>query len=126
VSERAYRDLLEIEEVEDIMAEDGPAVVIDFWSPTCGPCIAMEKDFEAVASQFGEDEVMFCKINTATHGFLAAPFKVRSTPTILFVAKGQVLDAVVGRMNAQQLGTRAEWLHGKANKKGLMSRLLGR
>ena len=47
------------------------------------------------------------RVNTGTHGFLAAPFNVRSIPTILFIHDGKVLDAVVGRMSAQQLGEKS-------------------
>ncbi|MCA9687993.1 MAG: thioredoxin family protein [Myxococcales bacterium] len=120
----AYDQLETQEEVEAIMDEGGGAVVIDFWSPTCGPCMAMARDFEHVAGQFEPGEVRFCKVNTATHGHLAAPFQIRSVPTILFIHEGKILDAVVGKMNAKQLGERAEWLLKKASKRpGLLSRL---
>ncbi|NVB42317.1 thioredoxin fold domain-containing protein [Pseudenhygromyxa sp. WMMC2535] len=109
------------------MSEDGGAAIIDFWSPSCGPCMAMAKDFEHVASQFDSDEVRFCKVNTTSHGFLAAPFNIRSVPTILFVLDGEVVDAVVGRMDAKRLGARAEWLVKKQERrgKGLLGRLFG-
>jgi thioredoxin 1 len=122
-----YDDLVDQDEVEAIMSPEGGAVVIDFWSPSCGPCMAMAKDFSQVASQFDREEVRFCKVNTATHGWLAAPFNVMSVPTILFVLDGEVKDAVVGRMDAKRLGSRAEWLLNKRNRrsKGLLGRLFG-
>jgi thioredoxin 1 len=121
-----YEDLQTEDEVEAIMGEDGEAVVLDFWSPTCGPCMAMADDFQHVAEQFDPGEVRFCKINTETHGYLAAPFKIRSVPTILFIHNGRILDAIVGKMSAQALGEKAEWLLKKKEKKpGLLSRLLG-
>lgn len=122
-----YDDLETQEQVEGIMSKEGGAVVLDFWSPTCGPCMAMADDFAHVAEQFEPGEVRFCKVNTGTHGHLAAPFNVRSVPTILFVLDGDIKDVVVGRMNAEQLGTKAEWLFEKSRKKpGLFSRILGR
>ena len=122
-----YEDLAEQEQVEAIMSPEGGAVVIDFWSPSCGPCMAMAKDFALVAEQFDPDEVRFCKVNTATHPWLAAPFKIMSVPTILFVLDGDIKDAVVGRMDAKRLGDRAEWLLGKKQRKqkGLLGRLFG-
>ena len=126
MSETPYDELVEPEEIEAIM-DGGQTVVLDFWSPTCGPCMAMAKDFEDVAAQFERNEVRFCKVNTEDHGDLAAPFKVRAVPTILFIHDGQIVDAVVGRMTAEQLGTKAEWLLEKKNRKpGLISRLLSR
>ncbi len=127
VDAKPYRDLEEVEEVEELMSEEGGAVVIDFWSPSCGPCMAMASDFEHVAAQFDSEEVAFCKVNTHSHGFLAAPFKIMSVPTILFVIDGDVVDAVVGRMDAKRLGDRAEWLVKKRKRrsKGLLGRLFG-
>lgn len=124
---RPYEDLDDEAQIEAIMSPEGGAVVIDFWSPSCGPCMAMAKDFSHVAEQFDPDEVRFCKINTGTHPWLAAPFKIQSVPTILFVLDGQVKDAVVGRMDAKRLGSRAEWLLGKKQRKqkGLLGRLFG-
>lgn len=126
-AEKFYEDLETAEEVEELMSLEGGAAVIDFWSPSCGPCMAMADDFAHVASQFDPQEVRFCKINTAAHGYLAAPFKIMSVPTILFVLDGQVLDAVIGRMDAKRLGSRAEWLLEKKERrgKGLLGRLFG-
>ena len=121
-----YEDLTTQEEVEHIMSDGGGAVIIDFWSQTCGPCRAMAGDFEHVASQFNRDEIRFCKINTGTHGFLAAPFNIRSIPTLLYVHNGNILDATVGRVSARQLGQKAEWLLKKSQRRpGLLSRLFG-
>lgn len=122
-----YEDLVDQAELEAIMSPEGGAVVIDFWSPTCGPCMAMAKDFGHVAEQFDRDEVRFCKINTASHPRLAIPFNIMSVPTILFVLDGEIKDAVVGRMDAKRLGSRAEWLLGKKQRKqkGLLGRLFG-
>lgn len=127
MSETPYDDIVDEAEIEAIMSPEGGAVVIDFWSPSCGPCMAMAKDFAHVAEQFERDEVRFCKINTTSHGWLAAPFKIMSVPTILFVLDGEIKDAVVGRMDAKRLGSRAEWLLNKKlrKQKGLLGRLFG-
>lgn len=123
--DKAYEEFETPEEVEDLMQEGGGAAVIDFWSPSCGPCVAMAPDFEAVADEFDEDPIRFIKINTGEHPWLAAPFRIRSTPTVLFVNDGEILDAVVGRMDAQRLFKRSEWLLKKATGGGLLSRLFG-
>jgi len=125
-------DALESEEqIEAIMCEGGGTVVLDFWSETCAPCLAMAADFEHVASQFDKGYVRFCKVDTENFPQLAAPFKVRSIPTLLFIHDGEILDEVVGKMSASALGEKAEWLLGKAEKataprcKGLLGRLFG-
>lgn len=125
-------DALESEEdIEAIMCPTGGTVVIDFWSETCGPCMAMAADFEHVAAQFDRGEVRFCKVDTEHFPQLAAPFRIRSIPTLLFIHDGQILDAIVGKMSAKALGEKSEWLLAKAQKaasrgrKGLLGRLFG-
>jgi thioredoxin-like negative regulator of GroEL len=124
-------DALETEEeIDAIMREGGGTVVIDFWSETCGPCLAMAADFEHVAAQFDRSEVRFCKVDTEHFGNLAAPFRIRSIPTLLFIHDGKILDAVVGKMSSSALGEKTEWLLAKAAKasrprKGLLARMFG-
>jgi thioredoxin 1 len=121
-----YDELQTQEQVEAIMQPGAGAVVIDFWSPTCGPCLAMAQDFAEVAEQFDRSEVRFCKLDTAAHPELSVAFNIRAVPTIMFVHDGKILDASVGRLSAKALGEKSEWLLGKAQKKpGLLRRLLG-
>ncbi|MEE9386570.1 MAG: thioredoxin domain-containing protein [Nannocystaceae bacterium] len=118
-----YVDLDSPEAVDEAMTRTDAPIVLDFWSPNCGPCMAMADDFAAVALQFEANEVGFYKINTGTHGHLAVPFSIRSVPTIVFAHRGQVLDAVVGKMSARQLGEKTEWLVRKTSGKGIWKRL---
>ncbi len=122
----AYQDLTEIEQVEALMAEGAGPVVIDFWSTTCGPCRAMAPHFAHVAEQFRDSPVRFVKIQTDAHPELAAPFRIRAVPTVMFVHDGQILDAVVGAMPAPRLAKKARWLANKAEGRGgLLARLFG-
>ena len=121
--ETPYEDLVTQEQVEDLMAEDGGAAIVDFWSPTCGPCMAMAPDFEAVAAEMGESRVRFCKINTGDHPHLAAPFNIRSVPTLAFVLDGEVVDVIVGKVERSRLVRRAAWLDKKASGAGFFARL---
>lgn len=62
-------------------------VLVDFWSPGCGPCRAMEPVLEAVAAR--HPEVRFAKLNAAEHPDIAWAFKVVSVPTlVLFRDRG--------------------------------------
>ncbi|MCH9683022.1 MAG: thioredoxin family protein [Deltaproteobacteria bacterium] len=125
-SAATYEDLTTPDQVEAIMQPGGGAAVLDFWSPTCGPCMAMAQDFADVAGQFDADELRFCKINTAEASELAMAFKIRSVPTILFVHDGKILDGVVGKMTAKDLGEKSEWLLAKSKRKpGLFGKLFG-
>ena len=121
-----YEDLTDPESVDALMQPGAGAVVIDFWSTTCGPCMAMAPDFAKVAEHFDDAPVRFIKIQTDAYPELAAPFKIRSVPTLLFVRNGEILDAIVGRMDAQRLAKKTIWLLDKTENRGLLSRLFGR
>lgn len=113
------------EDIEEVMGpESGPAV-IDFWSPTCGPCKSFAPHFAAVAERLKEEEIRFVKVNTQEAPRVAAAFSIRSVPTVLFVHRGEIKDAVVGTMAPDRLLARSQWLLKKAERRGLLSRLFG-
>lgn len=121
-----YEDYTDPESVDALMQSDAGAVVIDFWGSSCGPCLAMAPDFATVAEHFDGDPVRFAKIQTDAYPELAEPFKIRSVPTLLFVRNGEILDAIVGKVDAQRLAKKTIWLLDKTEKRGIISRLLGR
>lgn len=113
------------EEMEEVMGpESGPAV-IDFWSPTCGPCKSFAPHFAAVAEHFKDEAIRFIKVNTQQAPQVAAAFSIRSVPTVLFVHRGEIKDAVVGSMAPDRLLARSQWLINKAERRGFFSRLFG-
>jgi thiol-disulfide isomerase/thioredoxin len=112
-------------ELEQLMSEDGGAAILDFWSPTCGPCKAMAPAFEAVAAELSEEPIRFIRINTATQPQLAQPFHIHAVPTLLFVHDGEILDVRVGALSGPALQKKARWLLGKARGEGFFTRLFG-
>jgi len=118
-------DLKTREELEVLMSEDGGAAIIDFWSPTCGPCIAMAPHFEAVANELEDEPIRFVKINTASQPALARPFNIHSVPTLLFVNNGEILDVRVGALTGAALAKKAQWLLRKSRGEGFFSGLFG-
>ena len=51
---RHSEELETVDQLEDLMSEEGGPAIIDFWSPTCGPCRAMAPAFESVAGELAE------------------------------------------------------------------------
>lgn len=119
-------DLVSEAELERLMSEDGGAAIIDFWSPTCGPCQLMAPHFEAVADELADEPIRFIKVNTAAQAALARPFNIHSVPTLLFVNDGQILDVRVGALPGPALRKKAEWLLRKARGEGFLSGLFSR
>ena len=112
-----------LEDLEVLMGDDGGAAIIDFWSPSCGPCLAMAPHFEAVAEELKDEAIRFVKINTATQPALAQPFNIHSVPTMLFVHNGEILDVRVGALPGAALAKKAQWLLKRSRGEGLFSRL---
>jgi thioredoxin len=118
-------ELQNLGQLEDLMSEDGGPAIIDFWSPTCGPCKAMAPAFEAVAAELADEPIRFVKINTAARAQLAQPFNIHAVPTLLFVHNGEILDIRVGALSGPALAKKAQWLLRKSRGEGLFSRLFG-
>lgn len=76
-------------------------VLVDFWSPGCGPCRAMESVLEAAAAR--HPEVRFAKLNAADYPDIAWAFKVVSVPTLVLFRGGVPVDDIVGAVPAQRI-----------------------
>lgn len=119
-------DFKTLRELDELMQQDGGAAILDFWSPSCGPCKAMAPAFEAVASQLADEPIRFIRINTEAQAQLAQPFRIHAVPTLLFVNDGEILDVRVGALPGSALAKKAEWLLRKSRGEGLLSGLFGR
>jgi thioredoxin 1 len=120
------KDLSSIPAVEAVMAPGAGPAIIDFWAPWCAPCRAMAPQFEAVAHRYEGQPVAFYKVNTDAHPELAAPFHVQALPTTALVMDGQIVDVVVGAMDADRLTKKVEWLLSKHRGESWWTRLTGR
>ncbi|PIU57996.1 MAG: thioredoxin [Deltaproteobacteria bacterium CG07_land_8_20_14_0_80_38_7] len=79
---------------EEVLNSDLP-VLVDFWAPWCGPCMALGPVIENVAAEQA-GKIKVCKVNVDDSPSIAARFGVRSIPTLVLINNGEIIDQVVG------------------------------
>ncbi len=84
-------------------------VLVDFYSPTCGPCRSLAPVIEQLARQYAGRAVV-CKIDTSRHQMTASRFQIRGVPTLIFFKEGRQVDQVVGAVPGQELEQRSNKL----------------
>lgn len=78
------------------------AVLVDFYSTTCGPCMAMYDDYEDAALPFGLS-VRFLKINADKYQKVAQEYGVGALPTIIAFKNGKEVNRVSQQLSQVEL-----------------------
>lgn len=70
-------------------------VLVDFWRPGCGPCLAIEPVIEEVAKEF-KDQVVVGKLNIMEGPETARAYGIPATPTLIIFKNGKAIEKAVG------------------------------
>lgn len=87
---------------DEKVLQHGMPVLVDFWAPSCKPCLGMVPTFKSLATQF-EGKVGIAKINVDENMGTANTYKVRGLPTLILFQSGEVVDKKLGAMTEQQI-----------------------
>ncbi len=86
----------------DELINSGMPVMIDFGATWCGPCKALAPLVEGIEKEFdGKAVVGTADVDECSE--LAARFRIRNVPTVLFFKGGEMKDKSVGLVAKETL-----------------------
>ena len=89
--------------------ENDIPILVDFYSRTCGPCMAMYDDYEDAALGFSL-KVRFLKIDADKYQSIAREYGVGALPTIIAFNKGKEVSRVSRQLSQVELNLWAQSL----------------
>lgn len=84
------------------VAKNDVPVLVDFYSPTCAPCLMMGPQFDDAAKTL-HPNVRLAKIDTTAEQAIAGRFNVSSVPTLILFKGGAEVARQSGAMNTADI-----------------------
>ncbi len=81
-------------------------VLVDFWSPSCGPCLYLGPILEKLAKE-ADGKWELIKVNTMFNQELAYQYRIQSIPAVKLFHKGEIIQEFVGALPEPTL---RQWL----------------
>lgn len=77
-----------------VLESDKP-VLVDFWSPGCGPCQIMEPIIKELAEYF-EGRAKVGKLNVLKNPEIAQKYRIMGVPTLIIFKNGELKERATG------------------------------
>lgn len=83
------------ENFEAEVLQASQSVVVDFWGPSCQPCLKLMPDVEELEKTYG-DKVKIVKLNSAENRRVCINHRVIGLPSFLLFKDGQEVKRISG------------------------------
>ncbi len=70
-------------------------VLVDFWGPSCQPCLALMPSVEQLSNQY-TSQIKFAKVNSAENRRLCIDLRVIGLPSFLIFKQGKEVARISG------------------------------
>lgn len=84
-------------------------VVVDFFSPGCGPCRVLAPVLKECAGRY-LGRVIIAVVDTSRYQRIAGRYRIKGVPTLIIFNQGREVDRMVGAPSRQELLTRLDGL----------------
>ena len=84
-------------------------VLVDFYSPTCGPCKMLAPVLDQLAKRHFK-RLLLAKVDTSRNQRCAMQYRIRGVPTLIFFRNGRPVHQMVGALPAHELDQQLETL----------------
>jgi thioredoxin 2 len=93
---------LEDRDFHDFVKQAPLPVMVDFFSPSCGPCQSMSPVINAMARDH-LNKFIIAKVDTSKNQQIALFFNIRGVPTFMFFKNGSLIDQISGAVSRNVL-----------------------
>lgn len=94
---------------EQEVIESKKLVLVDFWSPTCPPCLMLAPIIEEIAEEF-KDKAKIGKLNVFENPKTTEKYQITSIPTIIIFKKGEIRERTTGLEPRQEIADKINLL----------------
>jgi len=80
---------------EEEVIKSNQLILVDFWSPTCSPCLILGPIIEEISKEF-EGKAKVGKLNVFENQETAEKYQIVGIPTIIIFKNGEIKERATG------------------------------